>query len=106
MMAKTKFHQELFELFGNHITCGDDAEIKRGKPAPDLFLAAREKFAVEEQLPDLEKCLVFEDALNGIEAAKNAGMPVIWVPGRCPVASLSNIFSLEDCDFETQTSAN
>lgn len=83
MMAKTKFHQELFELFGDQITCGDDAEIRCGKPAPDLFLAAREKFALEGQLPDVEACLVFEDALNGIEAAKKAGMPSIWVPGRC-----------------------
>lgn len=93
MMAKTKFHQELFELFDGHITCGDDAEIKRGKPAPDLFLAAREKFVVEEQLPDVERCLVFEDALNGIEAARNAGMPTIWVPGKCPVTFLSGILS-------------
>lgn len=74
-------HQELFSLFGKHITCGDDAEIKNGKPAPDLFLAARDKFSLDGDVPSAENCLVFEDALNGIEAANRAGMPAIWVPG-------------------------
>jgi pseudouridine 5'-phosphatase len=72
---KTKFNQELFKLFDG-VICGDDPEVKHGKPATDLFLAAREKLGN----PPLEQCLVFEDALNGIQAARNAGMPVIWVP--------------------------
>ena len=28
----------------------------------------------------LTKVLVFEDALNGVEAALSAGMPIFWVP--------------------------
>lgn len=81
MALKIVRHKDVFALFGTHITCGDDPEIKNGKPAPDLFLAARQKFA-PEGLPDAEKCLVFEDALNGIEAANRAGMPAVWVPGK------------------------
>jgi HAD superfamily hydrolase (TIGR01509 family) len=45
--------------------------VQNGKPAPDLFLlcAARHKV-------DPARCLVIEDSLNGVRAAKAAGMPV------------------------------
>ncbi|KAK0702487.1 HAD-like domain-containing protein [Apiosordaria backusii] len=57
---------------------------KRGKPAPDIFLTALE--AINEQLDHSEKrirpeeCLVFEDSVPGVEAARRAGMRVVWVP--------------------------
>jgi pseudouridine 5'-phosphatase len=35
---------------------------------------------VEHILP--AECLVFEDAVAGVESARNAGMQVIWVPDR------------------------
>lgn len=44
----------------------------RGKPHPDMFLAAAERMGVA---PD--DCLVFEDALNGVEAARRAGMRAV-----------------------------
>lgn len=44
-------------------------ELSRPKPAPDIFLKAAEKLNV---LP--EECIVIEDSLNGMKAAKNAGM--------------------------------
>lgn len=46
----------------------------RGKPHPDLFLAAAETM----RLPP-EACLVFEDAPMGIEAARRAGMQAVAV---------------------------
>lgn len=49
-------------------TAGD---VKNGKPAPDLFLYAAAKMGVPP-----EGCLVIEDSLNGIRAAKAAGMKV------------------------------
>ncbi|MBX3261013.1 MAG: HAD family phosphatase [Labilithrix sp.] len=46
----------------------------RGKPAPDIFLAAAERLAVPP-----EACLAFEDAENGVVAARAAGMTVVGV---------------------------
>lgn len=46
------------------------------KPAPDTFLLAAKLLGVEPC-----DCIVFEDSLAGIEAACNAGMPVIAVGG-------------------------
>lgn len=46
------------------------------KPAPDTFLLAAKLLGV-----DPKECIVFEDSLAGIEAAWNAGMPVIAVGG-------------------------
>ncbi|ORX46767.1 HAD-like protein [Hesseltinella vesiculosa] len=72
---KTSLHKDLFSLF-DHIICGDDAGIVKGKPSPDLFLVAQEKLG----MPPAEKCLVFEDAVNGIQAGLNAKMNVVWIP--------------------------
>jgi pseudouridine-5'-monophosphatase len=68
---KTSLNKEVFELF-DVIICGDDAEIKNAKPAPDLFLAAQKHLGN----PPAENCLVFEDAVNGVEAGLNAKMNV------------------------------
>lgn len=40
-----------------------------GKPAPDIFLIASEKIGMHPK-----DCIVFEDALSGIVAARNAGV--------------------------------
>ncbi|CAG8566498.1 627_t:CDS:2 [Acaulospora colombiana] len=72
---KASNNQDLFSMFDS-ITCGDDPGVNNGKPAPDLFLVAREKLGN----PPVKQCLVFEDAINGVQAARNAGMQVIWVP--------------------------
>ncbi|KAI8064225.1 HAD-like domain-containing protein [Gongronella butleri] len=72
---KTSRHQDLFALF-DHIVCGDDPAIKFGKPSPDLFLVAQNRLGN----PPAAGCLVFEDAVNGVEAGVNAKMPVVWIP--------------------------
>ena len=47
-------------------------EVAHGKPAPDVFLLAAERLNV---VPP--RCVVIEDSLLGIEAARAAGMHVI-----------------------------
>jgi HAD superfamily hydrolase (TIGR01509 family) len=46
--------------------------VKRGKPAPDLFLYAAEKMGVPPS-----RCIVVEDSNSGVEAALAAGMDCV-----------------------------
>jgi HAD superfamily hydrolase (TIGR01509 family) len=50
-------------------------EVEHGKPHPDIYLRAAEKLGIT---PDA--CLVIEDALSGIAAAKAAKMRVVAIP--------------------------
>lgn len=50
--------------------------VERGKPAPDLFLFAADKFGVAPA-----DCLVTEDSVHGVTAARAAGMDVIGFCG-------------------------
>ena len=58
--AKTKNLGYIFDLF-DHITSGSsDPEVKRGKPAPDIFLVCASRFP-EEPLP----CeVIFDDSVT------------------------------------------
>lgn len=59
-------------LFSAVVT-GD--EVQRGKPHPDIYLRAAKKLGISP-----EACLVIEDALAGIAAAKAAKMRVAAIP--------------------------
>jgi beta-phosphoglucomutase len=63
----------LSKLFGEHIYSIQEIGFI-SKPNPDIFLYAAKKLDV---LP--EKCAVIEDAPNGIQAAKTAGMQSIGI---------------------------
>jgi HAD superfamily hydrolase (TIGR01509 family) len=52
-------------------------EVERGKPAPDVYLAAADGLGV-----DPEDCVAVEDSTNGIKSAVAAGMRTIAVPNR------------------------
>jgi beta-phosphoglucomutase len=52
----------------------DGNNVTRAKPDPEVFLVAADKLKLEP--PD---CIVFEDAIAGIEAAHRAGMKCIGI---------------------------
>lgn len=60
-------------------------EVKEGKPSPQIFLLAAKKLKVK---PD--NCVVIEDAIAGVAAAKRAGMKCIAVTNSHPKNSLKN----------------
>ena len=61
----------LQDYFDAYVT-GQD--VTNSKPAPDTFLKAAEKLSL-----GAKNCVVVEDAVQGIEAGKAAGMPVVAV---------------------------
>lgn len=69
--------RELFE-----VVVGEEAAV-RGKPAPDLYLAAARALSV-----DPVRCIAFEDAANGVRAARAAGMHVAAVTTTTPAEVL------------------
>ncbi len=63
------------------LVSAEDATHK--KPAPDLFLAAARRLALAPS-----QCVVIEDAVNGLLAAKAAGMRCVAVAQTFPAAQL------------------
>lgn len=64
----------LYESLKPHIFSA--TMVKNGKPAPDLFL-----HAAREMATDPKACVVIEDSIAGVTAAKAAGIPVIGFIG-------------------------
>jgi beta-phosphoglucomutase family hydrolase len=54
-------------------------EVARGKPSPDIFLAAAQALGIAPSA-----CVVFEDAVNGILAARAAGMAAVGITSTTP----------------------
>ena len=67
----------LYEQLAPHIFSA--TQVKRGKPAPDLFL-----FAAEQMRAAPARCLVIEDSVPGVTGAVAAGM-------RCLVSTAAAI---------------
>jgi HAD superfamily hydrolase (TIGR01509 family) len=64
----------LGEIFGEHIYSAD--VVGAGKPDPALFLYAADRLRVRPS-----RCLVIEDSVNGVVAAKRAGMTAVGFIG-------------------------
>ncbi len=93
--AKMEMVMEQLNLliyFDTVVTGGD---VKNGKPSPDIFLKAAEKLDVVPA-----DCIVFEDAANGVKAAKNAGMKCV------ALSSHQTIDSLQEADLVIDTFEN
>ncbi len=63
------------------IVTGEDVEHR--KPAPDIFLAAAARLSLAPK-----QCVVVEDAVNGVQAAKAAGMRCVAVAQSFPADRL------------------
>jgi HAD superfamily hydrolase (TIGR01509 family) len=68
-------HLELARWFDPTKIVYDDG-LRPGKPAPDMYVAAAEKIRVAPS-----DCIVIEDAVSGLEAARRAGIGCIIALG-------------------------
>ena len=62
---------EIYDYFDS-IICGD--EVINGKPNPEMFNETIDRFNISK-----DECLIFEDSLEGVLAAKNSGVKVIGI---------------------------
>ena len=81
MQCLFKCHPELPELFDRIFTAED---ARRSKPAPDCYLIAAERL----QCP-IRSCVVFEDSINGLRAARDSGAFVIGLSTSNPVEMIA-----------------
>jgi beta-phosphoglucomutase family hydrolase len=87
--------------FFQAIVSADD--VVHGKPAPEVFLKAASLLGAAPA-----RCVVFEDALFGIEAARRAGMKVVAVATTNPLDALchadravESLESISPADLQT-----
>ena len=66
----------------------DGTSVTKAKPDPEVFLIAASELGI-----DANSCVVFEDAVAGIEAAKNAGMLSIGIGDAAVLTKADHIFS-------------
>ncbi|KAI0186699.1 HAD-like domain-containing protein [Xylaria flabelliformis] len=87
--SKPKNQQLLSNFQADRRVLGDDLRVQkdRGKPAPDIYLAALQSINssldsgnLREKPITPDECLVFEDSIAGVEAGRWAGMRVVWIP--------------------------
>jgi len=61
-----------------------DKDVTEGKPNPQVFLQAAKKLGIEPK-----NCIVIEDAVAGVSAAKKAGMRCLAITNTHPRTSLT-----------------
>jgi HAD superfamily hydrolase (TIGR01509 family) len=64
----------LYDVLSPHIFSA--SQVKRGKPAPDLFL-----YAAEQMNASPARCVVIEDSVPGVTGARAAGMTALGFHG-------------------------
>jgi HAD superfamily hydrolase (TIGR01509 family) len=66
-----------------------DGDVARAKPQPALYVEALERLGLEPA-----EAIAFEDSVNGIRAAKGAGVFVVAVPN-----PITETFTLDEADL-------
>jgi len=89
---------ERVQASGYFDACVSGEEVSAGKPAPDTFLKAAEKLSLGP-----ERCVVVEDAVQGVDAAKAAGMAVVAVTTTRDRAALRRADTIVDSLAELST---
>ncbi|GIY68309.1 pseudouridine-5'-monophosphatase [Caerostris darwini] len=74
-VIKTKNHQDLLRKFSHQVLAPNDPDVKRGKPAPDIFLVCAERF---KDKPNPEEVLVFEDSPSGVRPLLQLECKWLW----------------------------
>lgn len=80
---------KLFNLFSYFEIVVTKNDVIKNKPFPDVYLFVANYFGVYPC-----NCLVFEDSITGVKAAKSAGMKVIAVP-----TTITQISNFKQADF-------
>tara|TARA_B100000900_G_scaffold233760_1_gene198466 strand:+ start:407 stop:1051 length:645 start_codon:yes stop_codon:yes gene_type:complete len=78
----TLYELGIHDLFDS-IICGD--EVNFGKPNPEMFDKTINRFNLKK-----DNCIIFEDSIEGINAAINAGIDVIGVASSSSSDILNN----------------
>ena len=87
---------EFYSLFDRVLTSED---FTASKPAPDCYLLGARVFGL-----DLHECVVFEDALNGIQAGMSSGIYTVGVSTYNPPSVLEPLCHKVIPDFTGLTS--
>jgi HAD superfamily hydrolase (TIGR01509 family) len=66
-------------------------EVDKGKPHPDVYLKVSEDMGIEPC-----RCLVFEDTLSGVMAAKSAGMKVFAMADEVSLESKDKLIEMAE----------
>jgi HAD superfamily hydrolase (TIGR01509 family) len=90
-LATSSARQEVRDRLGDVVrvfaTVTTREDVARGKPSPDIYLAAATGLGVEPA-----DCLALEDSFAGVRAAAAAGMPVLMVPDLAlPTAEIADL---------------
>ena len=81
---KIRFNLSRVNIFHRFPVIISGEDMERGKPHPDIFLAAAERLDIPP-----ERCVVVEDSLNGVKAAHRAGMKCVALTGTFPFSALT-----------------
>ena len=79
------------------IICGD--EVSRGKPDPEMYLKTLSNLKVSNN-----ECIIFEDSIEGVEAARNADIKVIGVTSSQSSEKLKSVGAFKTINDYTKIS--